>query len=139
VKTLTTIRALAAKLRHPGMCRSRRGNAISLIPRAASSNPQDGYIQGYNAQAAVDAQVQIIVDHTLSTNGNDQSRFASLLHGIKASLGTVSLAADQGLHRARTTPARQQVSRRKEGGEARLACRARCNQPFRLIATNRFG
>jgi hypothetical protein len=65
------------------MCRSRRHNAISPIPKAASS----GYIHGYNAQAAVDAQAQIIVAHTLSNNGNDQAQFAPLLDGIKANLG----------------------------------------------------
>jgi len=48
---------------------------------------KDGYIQGYNAQAAVDAQEQIIVAHTLSNNGSDQAQFAPLLDGIKANLG----------------------------------------------------
>jgi transposase len=48
---------------------------------------KDGYIQGYNAQAAVDAQAQIIVAQTLSNHGNDQAQFAPLLDGIKANLG----------------------------------------------------
>ena len=48
---------------------------------------KDGYIQGYNAQAAVDAHAQIIVAHTLSNNGNDQIQFSPLLDAIKANLG----------------------------------------------------
>ena len=48
---------------------------------------KDGYIQGYNAQAAVDAQEQIIVAHTLSNNGNDQAQLVPLLDATKANLG----------------------------------------------------
>jgi ABC-type uncharacterized transport system substrate-binding protein/transposase len=54
---------------------------------------KDGYIQGYNAQAAVDADNQIIVAHTLSNNGSDQPHFAPLLNGIGGdpiSLGLVA-------------------------------------------------
>ena len=47
---------------------------------------KDGYIQGYNAQAAVDATAQIIVAHTLDANGSDQAQFAPLLDAIKANL-----------------------------------------------------
>jgi hypothetical protein len=47
---------------------------------------KDGYIQGYNAQAAVDAKAQIIVAHTLTNNGSDQAQFAALLDGIKTNL-----------------------------------------------------
>jgi transposase len=48
---------------------------------------KDGYIQGYNAQAAVDATAQIIVAHTLCNNGSDQGQFAPLLDAIKSNLG----------------------------------------------------
>jgi transposase len=48
---------------------------------------KDGYIQGYNAQAAVDAQGKIIVAHTLSNNGNDQAQLAPLLDATRANLG----------------------------------------------------
>src|SRR3974390_817696 len=48
---------------------------------------KDGYIQGYNAQAAVDAQEKIIVAHTLSNNGNDQAQLVPLLDATKANLG----------------------------------------------------
>jgi transposase len=55
-------------------------------PESRILKTKDGYIQGYNAQAAVDAEAQIIVAHTLSNNGSDQAQFAPLLDGIKANL-----------------------------------------------------
>jgi transposase len=56
-------------------------------PESRILKTKDGYIQGYNAQAAVDAQAQIIVAHTLSNNGSDQAQFAPLLNATKANLG----------------------------------------------------
>jgi transposase len=56
-------------------------------PESRILKTKDGYIQGYNAQAAVDADNQIIVAHTLSNNGSDQPHFAPLLNGIKTNLG----------------------------------------------------
>ena len=56
-------------------------------PKSRILKTKDGYIQGYNAQAAVDADNQIIVAHTLSNNGSDQPHFAPLLNGIKTNLG----------------------------------------------------
>jgi transposase len=53
-------------------------------PESRILKTKDGYIQGYNAQAAVDAQAQIIVAQTLSNNGSDQAQFAPLLDAIKA-------------------------------------------------------
>lgn len=47
---------------------------------------KDGYIQGYNAQAAVDATAQIIVAHTLCNSGSDQGQFAPLLDAVKENL-----------------------------------------------------
>jgi len=55
-------------------------------PESRILKTKDGYIQGYNAQAAVDAEAQIIVAHTLSNNGSDQAQFAPLLDAIKANL-----------------------------------------------------
>jgi Transposase DDE domain len=55
-------------------------------PESRILKTKDGYIQGYNAQAAVDAKAQIIVAHTLTNNGSDQAQFAPLLDGIKANL-----------------------------------------------------
>lgn len=48
---------------------------------------KNGFIQGYNAQAAVDGAHQIIVAHTLSNSPSDQAQFAPLLNAIKANLG----------------------------------------------------
>jgi transposase len=56
-------------------------------PESRILKTKDGYIQGYNAQAAVDAQAQIIVAHTLSNNGNDQAQLGPLLDAIKVNLG----------------------------------------------------
>jgi transposase len=55
-------------------------------PESRILKTKDGYIQGYNAQAAVDATAQIIVAHTLSNNGSDQAQLAPLLDGIKTNL-----------------------------------------------------
>ena len=74
-----------AKPRRPRMHRRQRRSATSPIPRVLKT--KDGYIQGYNPQAAVDAEAQVIVAHTLSNNGSDQAQFAPLLDGIKANLG----------------------------------------------------
>jgi hypothetical protein len=48
---------------------------------------KDGYIQGYNAQAAVDAKAQIIVAHTLTQSASDQDQLVPLMDGIKDNLG----------------------------------------------------
>jgi transposase len=48
---------------------------------------KDGYIQGYNAQAAVDAAAQIIVAHDLTPNMSDQDQLAPLIDAIKNNLG----------------------------------------------------
>jgi transposase len=55
-------------------------------PESRILKTKDGYIQGYNAQAAVDAEAQIIVAHTLGNNGSDQTQFAPLLDAIKVNL-----------------------------------------------------
>jgi transposase len=48
---------------------------------------KDGYIQGYNAQAAVDAKAQIIVAHALTASMSDHGQLVGLIDGIKAHLG----------------------------------------------------
>lgn len=48
---------------------------------------KDGYIQGYNAQAAVDATAQIIVAHGLTPSMSDQDQLVPLMDGIKNNLG----------------------------------------------------
>jgi hypothetical protein len=48
---------------------------------------KDGYIQGYNAQAAVDGEAQIIVAHGLTPSMSDHGQLAGLIDGIEADLG----------------------------------------------------
>jgi transposase len=55
-------------------------------PQSRILKTKDGYIQGYNAQAAVDATAQIIVAHTLDNNGSDQAQLVPLLDAMKANL-----------------------------------------------------
>jgi len=47
---------------------------------------KDGYIQGYNAQAAVDAKAQIIVAHALTASMSDHGQLVGLIDGIEANL-----------------------------------------------------
>ena len=56
-------------------------------PESRILKTKDGYIQGYNAQAAVDGKAQIIVAHTLTDSSSDQAQLAPLLDAIKANLG----------------------------------------------------
>lgn len=55
-------------------------------PQSRILRTKDGYIQGYNAQAAVDGVALIIVAHAL-TVGNDQDQLVPLVDGIEANLG----------------------------------------------------
>ena len=48
---------------------------------------KDGYIQGYNAQAAVDAKAQVIVAHGLTASMSDHGQLVGLIDGIEANLG----------------------------------------------------
>jgi transposase len=48
---------------------------------------KDGYIQGYNAQAAVDGEAQIIVAHGLTTSMSDCNQLVPLVDAIAANLG----------------------------------------------------
>lgn len=59
---------------------------------------KDGYIQGFNAQAAVDSEAQIIVAHGLTPSMSDQDQFVPLIEGIKDHLGRMpkEASADAG-------------------------------------------
>lgn len=56
-------------------------------PESRILKTKDGYIQGYNAQAAVDDAHQIIVAQTLTNSSSDQAQLPPLLDGIRANLG----------------------------------------------------
>ncbi len=47
---------------------------------------KDGFIQGYNAQAAVDATAQVIVAHGLDAKQSDHHQLASIIDTIEANL-----------------------------------------------------
>jgi transposase len=67
-------------------------------PESRIMKTKDGFIQGYNAQAAVDAASQVIVAHGLSDVGNDQQQFSPMLDAIEANTGDLpdELSADAG-------------------------------------------
>ncbi|NIQ94488.1 MAG: transposase, partial [Desulfuromonadales bacterium] len=56
-------------------------------PQSRILKTKDGYIQGYNAQAAVDATAQIIVAHGLTPGMSDQDQLVPLVDGIEHNLG----------------------------------------------------
>lgn len=56
-------------------------------PQSRILKTKDGYIQGYNAQAAVDGTAQIIVAHSLSASMSDQDQLVPLLESIEHDLG----------------------------------------------------
>jgi transposase len=56
-------------------------------PESHILKTKDGFIQGYNAQAAVDGEAQIIVAHDLVAQTTDQDQLVPLLDGIKTNLG----------------------------------------------------
>ena len=56
-------------------------------PESRILKTKDGYIQGYNAQAAVDAGAQIIVAHGLTQSMSDQDQLVPLIDEIKDNLG----------------------------------------------------
>jgi Transposase DDE domain len=49
--------------------------------------PSNGFIQGYNAQAAVDGTARIIVEHGLTSSASDQDQLVALVDGIEKNLG----------------------------------------------------
>jgi transposase len=67
-------------------------------PDSCILKTKDGYIQGYNAQAAVDAKAQIIVAHGLTTSMSDHGQLVWLIDAIKANLAAKpkEVSADSG-------------------------------------------
>jgi Transposase DDE domain len=55
-------------------------------PESRILKTKDGFIQGYNAQAAVDGEAQIIVAHTLTPSTSDHGQLVPLVDGIQANL-----------------------------------------------------
>ena len=56
-------------------------------PESRILKTKNGYIQGYNAQAAADAGHQVIVAHGLAGSGIDQDQLAPMIEAIEAAAG----------------------------------------------------
>ncbi len=56
-------------------------------PESRILKTKDGYIQGWNAQAAVDGTDQIIVAHALTPSMSDHGQLVGLIDGIEDNLG----------------------------------------------------
>ena len=56
-------------------------------PESRIMKSKDGFVQAYNAQAAVDAGAQIIVAHELTQCGSDQGQLVPLIEAIETNLG----------------------------------------------------
>ena len=56
-------------------------------PDSRIMKSKDGFVQAYNAQAAVDAGAQIIVAHELTQCGNDQGQLVPLIEATENNLG----------------------------------------------------
>jgi transposase len=56
-------------------------------PQSRILKTKDGYIQGFNAQAAVDSTAQIIVAHSLTPSTSDHDQLVPLVDAIEHDLG----------------------------------------------------
>ena len=67
-------------------------------PESRIMKGRDGFIQAYNAQAAVDADAQIIVAHRLTNNGSDQDALLPLLDAVEDNTAQMpdEVSADNG-------------------------------------------
>ena len=105
-------------------------------PESRIMKTKDGFIQGYNAQAAVDATAQVIVAHGLDAKQSDQHQLTPTTDAIEANLGRkpTQLSADAGYCSdanlaaleerkvdAYVAPGRAKHASAGEGGGARIA------------------
>lgn len=67
-------------------------------PQSRVQLTKDGYIQGWNAQAAVDGTAQVIVAHGLTHSMSDQNQLVALIDGVAMNLGQrpKEVSADSG-------------------------------------------
>src|SRR5271169_3215176 len=56
-------------------------------PESRIMKTKDGFIQGYNAQAAVDAEAQVIVAHGLDAKQSDQHQLTPMVDAVEANMG----------------------------------------------------
>jgi transposase len=67
-------------------------------PESRIMKTKDGFIQGYNAQAAVDAASQVIVAHDLVATGTDVEQLLPMVDAVEAMAGALpqEVSADAG-------------------------------------------
>ena len=67
-------------------------------PESKIMKTSDGFIQGYNCQAAVDSTTQVIVAHDVGSQQNDNRELIGMLDGIRRNTGRNprELSADNG-------------------------------------------
>ena len=67
-------------------------------PESRIMKSKDGFVQAYNAQAAVDADSQVIVAQDLTQSGTDQGQLAPMMDAIEKNLGRkpAQASADNG-------------------------------------------
>ena len=67
-------------------------------PESRIMKTSEGFIQGYNAQAAVDADSQVIVAESLTNSGSDVQQMVPLLNQIRKNVGCQAkeVSADSG-------------------------------------------
>ena len=76
--------AETGKARRPAVRRARSRSAENFTdPESRIMKTKDGFIQGYNAQAAVDATAQVVVAHGLDAKQSDQHQLAPIVDGSK--------------------------------------------------------
>jgi len=84
-------------LHPPGIPRDRAQRNFT-DPESRIMKVPEGFVQGYNAQAAVDAASQIIVAHRVTAAANDRQQLAPMVAQIKQNTGRQAreLSADAG-------------------------------------------
>jgi transposase len=67
-------------------------------PESRIMKSKDGYVQAYNAQAAVDAGAQVIVNHDVAQTPSDHGQLIPMTDGIETNLGRKpeQVSADNG-------------------------------------------
>ena len=67
-------------------------------PESRIMKGKDGFLQGYNAQAVVDAKAQVIVAHGLTDNAADAGQLIPMAEAVEANTGAkpAQLSADSG-------------------------------------------
>ena len=67
-------------------------------PESRIMKSKDGYVQAYNAQAAVDAGAQVIVHHDVTQSPSDHGQLVPMTDGIETNLGRKpeQVSADNG-------------------------------------------